>query len=407
MQVCPLFEAAIPTKTMRLMVIHSSVQSLGRILLFGMAWLPNAHLFAQACIPGTPPVELESFLLSDNFHSERDSIEVRRVKTLSKYRYRGSASAHVDADSMEWEQRFTFDDKGRCILFNGRGEATRRYDYNSSGEEKRITVIRRNKSEGEDLWTRRLDALGRLSEAMVRIPKHRTGWLKGKNEVWRVEADKNGRVKAEFYKGLKIKDYEFNAKGTLHKVRHFKADKQTPPSAELLTIEEFDSCGMIAAVTVVNADTTRGGGLQLQRTPVLWRQKPDSCPCNRRRPYGFIASGDTILMQGKRKITTQEIRSNGNRIETVEVSTRLGKIIELESKEFDDRDSVKNFLWQQFNGKGQLIEIKQMERNKLVKHEKIYYFPLGLRERVDIIDENGVVSESEIYVLRYYPKVRR
>jgi hypothetical protein len=116
MQVCPLFEAAIPTKTMRLMVIHSSVQSLGRILLFGMAWLPNAHLFAQACIPGTPPVELESFLLSDNFHSERDSIEVRRVKTLSKYRYRGSASAHVDADSMEWEQRFTFDDKGHCCL---------------------------------------------------------------------------------------------------------------------------------------------------------------------------------------------------------------------------------------------------------------------------------------------------
>ena len=377
------------------------------LLLVWMTWLPNATLLAQAFVPGTPPQELESFLLSDNFHSERDSIQVRRVKTLSKYRYRGNASAHVDADSMEWEQRFTFDDKGRCILFNGRGEATRRYDYNSSGQEKRITVIRRNKSEGEDLWTRRFNPSGQLMEALVRIPKVRTGWLKGKNEVWRVEADKNGRVKAEFFKGLKIKDYEFNPKGTLHKVRHFKADRQTPPSAELLTIEEFDSCGMIAAVTVVNADTTRGGGLQLQRTPVLWRQKPDSCPCNRRRQYGFIASGDTILMPGKRKITTQEIRSNGNRIETVEVSTRLGKIIELESKEFDDRDSIKNFLWQQFNGKGQLIEIKQLERNKLVKHEKIYYFPLGLRERVDILDENGVVSESEIYVLRYYPKVRR
>ena len=389
------------------MVIHSSVQSLVPLLLLGMAGFPNAPLLAQANVPGTPPVELESFLLSDNFRSDKDSIQVRRVKTLSKYRYRGSASAHVDADSMEWEQRFTFDDKGNCILFNGRGEATRRYEYNSSGQEKKITVIRRNKSEGEDLWTRRFDATGKLTEAMVRIPKPRTGWLKGKNEVWRVEADKSGRVKAEFYKGLKIKDYEFNGKGTLHKVRHFKADKQTPPSAELLTIEEFDSCGMIAAVTVVNADTTRGGGLQLQRTPVLWRQKPDSCPCNRRRPYGFIASGDTVLMPGKRKITTQEIRSNGNRIETVEVATRLGKIIELESKEFDDRDSVKNYLWQQFNGKGQLIEIKQLERNKLVKHEKIYYFPLGLRERVDILDENGVVSESEIFVLRYYPKVRR
>jgi hypothetical protein len=329
------------------------------------------------------------------------------VKTLSKYRYRGNASAHVDADSMEWEQRFTFDDQGNCILFNGRGEPTRRYEYNSSGLEKKITVIRRNKAEGEDLWTRRLDAQGRLLEAQVRIPKHRTGWLKGKNEVWRVETDKQGRVKAEFYKGLKIKDYEWNAKGKLHQIRHFKADKQTPPSAELLTIEEFDSCGMIAAVTVVNADTTRGGGLQLQRTPVLWRQKPDSCPCHRRRPYGFIANDDTILMPGKRKIITHEIRSNGNRIETIEVATRLGKIIELQTKEWDDRDSVKNCLAQHFNGKGQLIEIKQLERNKLIKHEKIYYFPLGLRERVDILDENGVVSESEIYVLRYYPKVRR
>jgi hypothetical protein len=308
---------------------------------------------------------------------------------------------------MEWEQRFTFDDRGNCILFNGRGEATRRYEYNSNGLEKKITVIRRNKAEGEDLWTRRLDAAGRLIEAHVRIPKQRTGWLKGKNEVWRVETDKQGRVKAEFYKGLKIKDFEWNAQGKLHQIRHFKADKQTPPSAELLTIEEFDSCGMIAAVTVVNADTTRGGGLQLQRRPVLWRQKPDSCPCSRRRPYGFIANDDTILLPGKRKITTQEIRSNGNRIETVEVATRLGNRIELQTQEWDDRDSLKHFLLQRFNGKGQLIEIKQTERHQLIKHEKIYYFPLGLRERVDILDENGVVSESEIYVLRYYPKVRK
>jgi hypothetical protein len=387
------------------MVIQFSVQSLTISLLLGISGLQQ--LFAQANLPGTPPVELESFLLSDNFHSEKDSIQIRRVKTLSKYRYRGNASAHVDADSMEWEQRFTFDDKGNCILFNGRGEATRRYEYNSSGLEKRITVIRRNKAEGEDLWTRRLDAAGRLTEAHVRIPKQRTGWTKGKNEVWRVETDKQGRVKAEFYKGLKIKDYEWNTKGKLHQIRHFKADKQTPPSAELLTIEEFDSCGMIAAVTVVNADTTRGGGLQLQRTPVLWRQKPDSCPCDRRRAYGFIAHNDTILMPGKRKITTQEIRSNGNRIETVEVATRLGKIIELQTQEWDDRDSLKHFMAQRFNGKGQLIEIKQTERHQLIKHEKIYYFPLGLRERVDILDENGVVSESEIYVLRYYPKVRR
>ncbi|MFM2267639.1 MAG: hypothetical protein RL757_1080 [Bacteroidota bacterium] len=389
------------------MVINASVQSWIPVLLWVLTQLPNGAVFAQATVPGTPPAELESFLLSDNFHSERDSIQVRRVKTLSKYRYRGSASAHVDADSMEWEQRFTFDDKGQCILFNGRGEATRRYDYSSNGAEKKITVIRRNKSEGEDLWNRRFDEQGRLTEAMVRIPHHRTGWLKGKNEVWRVEKDKNGRVKAEFYKGLKIKDYEFSPKGTLRVVRHFKADKQTPPSAELLTLEEFDSCGMIAAVTVVNADTTRAGSLQLQRTPVLWRQKPDSCPCNRRRQYGFIASGDTILMPGKRKITTQEIRSNGHRVENVEVSTRLGKILELETKEFDDRDSIKSSLFQLFNGKGQLIEVKQLDRNKLVKHEKIYYFPLGLRERVDILDENGVVSESEIFVLRYYPKVRR
>ena len=389
------------------MVINASVQSWIPVLLWVLTQLPNGAVFAQATVPGTPPAELESFLLSDNFHSERDSIQVRRVKTLSKYRYRGSASAHVDADSMEWEQRFTFDDKGQCILFNGRGEATRRYDYSSNGAEKKITVIRRNKSEGEDLWNRRFDEQGRLTEAMVRIPHQRTGWLKGKNEVWRVEKDKNGRVKAEFYKGLKIKDYEFSPKGTLRVVRHFKADKQTPPSAELLTLEEFDSCGMIAAVTVVNADTTRAGSLQLQRTPVLWRQKPDSCPCNRRRQYGFIASGDTILMPGKRKITTQEIRSNGHRVENVEVSTRLGKILELETKEFDDRDSIKSSLFQLFNGKGQLIEVKQLDRNKLVKHEKIYYFPLGLRERVDILDENGVVSESEIFVLRYYPKVSR
>ncbi|MFM2368851.1 MAG: hypothetical protein RL619_1151 [Bacteroidota bacterium] len=386
------------------MAIHSSVKSLVKIFI--LTWLPHAGLLAQTFIPGTPPIELESFLLSDNFHSEKDSIKVRRVKTLSKYRYRGSASAHVDADSMEWEQRFTFDDKGNCILFNGRGEATRRYEYNS-GHEKRITVIRRNKSEGEDLWTRRFDVRGRLSEATVRISKQRIGWLKGKNDVWRVEADKNGCVKAEFYKGLKIKDYEFNSKGILHKIRHFKADKQTPPSAELLTIEEFDSCGMITAVIVVNADTTRAGTLQLLRIPVLWRLKPDSCPCNRRRQYGFIASTDTYFMSGKRKITTQEIRSNGNRIETIEISTQLGKIIESENKEFDDRDSVKNFLWQQFNRKGQLVEIKQRERNKLIKHEKIYYFPLGLRERVDILDENGIVYESEIYVLRYYPKVKK
>jgi hypothetical protein len=389
------------------MAINSSFFPFFKVALCGLICLPQNNLFAQTTVPGTPPGEIESFLLSDNFRSERDSIRERRVKTLSKYRYRGNASAHVDADSMEWEQRFTFNEKGECFLFNGRGEATRRYDYNSNGIEKRITIIRRNKSEGEDVWNRRFNAAGVLQEATVKIPKQRIGLTKGKNDIWRVETDKSGRVKSEIYKGLKIKDYEYSVKGTLRLVRHFKADKQTPPSAELLTIEEFDSCGMIAAFTMVNVDTTRAGNLQLQRTPVLWKQKPDSCPCNRRRQYGFIASGDTILMPGKRKIVTQEIKSNGYRVETMEISTRLGKILELETKEFDDRDSLKSSLWQHFNGKGQLVEIKQVDRNKPFKHEKIYYFPLGLRERVDILDENGFVSESEIYVLRYYPKPRR
>jgi hypothetical protein len=389
------------------MAINSSFFPFFKVALCGLICLPQNNLLAQTTVPGTPPGEIESFLLSDNFRSERDSIRERRVKTLSKYRYRGNASAHVDADSMEWEQRFTFNEKGECFLFNGRGEATRRYDYNGSGIEKRITIIRRNKSEGEDVWNRRFNPAGVLQEATVKIPKQRVGLTKGKNDIWRVEMDKGGRVKSEIYKGLKIKDYEYTAKGTLRLVRHFKADKQTPPSAELLTIEEFDSCGMIAAFTMVNVDTTRAGNLQLQRTPVLWKQKPDSCPCNRRRQYGFIASGDTILMPGKRKIVTQEIKSNGYRVETMEISTRLGKILELETKEFDDRDSLKSSLWQHFNGKGQLVEIKQVDRNKPFKHEKIYYFPLGLRERVDILDENGIVSESEIYVLRYYPKSRR
>jgi hypothetical protein len=389
------------------MAINSSFFPFFKVALCGLICLPQNNLFAQTTVPGTPPGEIESFLLSDNFRSERDSIRERRVKTLSKYRDRGNASAHVDADSMEWEQRFTFNEKGECFLFNGRGEATRRYDYNSNGIEKRITIIRRNKSEGEDVWNRRFNAAGVLQEATVKIPKQRIGLTKGKNDIWRVETDKSGRVKSEIYKGLKIKDYEYSVKGTLRLVRHFKADKQTPPSAELLTIEEFDSCGMIAAFTMVNVDTTRAGNLQLQRTPVLWKQKPDSCPCNRRRQYGFIASGDTILMPGKRKIVTQEIKSNGYRVETMEISTRLGKILELETKEFDDRDSLKSSLWQHFNGKGQLVEIKQVDRNKPFKHEKIYYFPLGLRERVDILDENGFVSESEIYVLRYYPKPRR
>lgn len=389
------------------MAINSSFFPFFKVVLCGIICLPQNNVGAQATVPGTPPSEIEPFLLSDNFRSERDSIRERRVKTLSKYRYRGNASAHVDADSMEWEQRFTFNEKGECFLFNGRGESTRRYDYNGSGGEKRITIIRRNKSEGEDVWIRRFNAAGILQEATVKIPKQRVGLTKGKNDIWRVETDKLGRVKAEIYKGLKIKDYEYTAKGTLRLVRHFKADRQTPPSAELLTIEEFDSCGMIAAVTMVNVDTTRAGNLQLQRTPVLWKQKPDSCPCNRRRQYGFIASGDTILMPGKRKIVTQEIKSNGYRVESMEVSTRLGKILELETKEYDDRDSLKSSLWQHFNGKGQLVEIKQVDRNKPFKHEKIYYFPLGLRERVDILDENGIVSESEIYVLRYYPKARR
>jgi hypothetical protein len=375
------------------------------LMLLMMAGV-GAGVRAQTLLPGTPPADLDAFLRSDNFRQERDSIQTRRIKTLSKYLYRGNASTHVDADSMEWQERFTFNERGECVLVNGRGEATRKYEYNSAGVEKRITVVRRNRAEGEDIWTRRFDDAGRLTEAIVKNASKKSGLAKGKQEMWRVEQDKIGRVKAEFYKGLKVKEFEYAVNGRIRTIRHFKADKQTPPSAELLTIEDFDSCGMIAAVTVVNVDTTRAGALQLDRTPVEWRQKPDSCPCARRRPYGFIVSTDTILMPGKRKVVSEELRSNGHKIQTVEIASRTGKILELETKEWDERDSLKIASWQLFNGRGKVIERKTVgsKTSAAFKHEKVYYFPMGLPERVDFLDENGVVLESEIFVLRYFPK---